>query len=78
MRVIKSFGCTSGRLSHSTNSFGSRSYAPLIDAEGHAQELTGGDDDTRLPSERSGAYRPLIFAPPVYPKPRRLTAGVVA
>lgn len=76
MRVIKSLGCTSGRLSYSTNSFGSGSYAPLIDAEGHAQELDG--EDTRLPSERSGAYRPLILAPPVYPKPRRLTAGAVA
>lgn len=73
MRVVTWLGCTSGRLGHHSNSFGSGSAA-IADAEGHA---VGEYDDTRLPSERLGR-KPVLqepSSPLLYTKPKRLTAG---
>jgi hypothetical protein len=75
MRVVRWLGCTSGRIDHRTDSFGSGQVA-LYDSEGHA----AGEVDTRLPSERLGR-KPVLSepsAPLVYTKPKRLTVGASA
>lgn len=79
MRVL-SLGCPGGRVGYRLNSFArpSMNYCPPVDREGHAIDSSGmGEDDTRLPSERLGANRPLLLTP-VFAKPRRLTVGASA
>lgn len=75
MRVVKWLGCVSGRISQTTNSFGS-DMAALCDADGHAYPDGCCDDDTLLPSERIGR-KPVVqpAAPSLYIPPKRLTAG---
>ena len=70
MRLIKWLGTVSGRGSYSTHSFDPGSFAMPVDAEGHIDP----NEDTRLPSERMGAHRPLIVAP-VNPKASILAVG---
>jgi hypothetical protein len=74
MRVIRGMGCVSGRVASICYSFGPGATGDILDRDG----LGRSDEDTRLPSERLGANRPLIAINPVFPKPKRLTAGTLA
>ena len=74
MRVIRGLGVMSGRSSFALYSFGSGVVGEALEVE---RSIESDTDDTRLPSERLGANKPLIVAP-VFPKPRRLVAGASA
>lgn len=65
MRVIRSMGCVSGRLSNTCSSFG-----PGLVAD--ALEEIEGDAYDNLPSVRAGAHKPLIVPPVIYNAPVRV------
>lgn len=73
MRVIRGLGCVSGRLASTCQSFGPGATGDVLERDGEGRP----EDDTRLPSERSGANKPLLIVAPIFPKPKRITAGAL-